>query len=58
MQWIESHAAICLILLFVLGIWPVGFFMLWTLAKSKGMTMKEYAKKHPRRNTGYQGGGD
>ena len=37
MQWIESHAAICLILSFVLGIWPVGLFMLWTLAKSKGI---------------------
>jgi hypothetical protein len=27
MQWVESHAAICLILSFVLGVWPVGLFM-------------------------------
>ena len=58
MPWIESHAAICLILSVVLGIWPVGLFMLWTLAKSKGMTMKEYAKKHQGRNRSYHGGGD
>ena len=42
-QWaIDHYLTICLI--FFIGMWPVGLLMFWTLAKIKGMTLKEYIK--------------
>ena len=60
-QWVNSHVIltdILLILLVVFG-WPaLCFFLWWLMAKRKGMTMKEYAKKHPGDGSGRHIGGD
>ena len=54
-QWAIDHTlAICIIAFF--GVWPVGWFAVWTLAKANGMTLKEYVKK--RQNGDYHSGGD
>ena len=55
-QWaIDHYLTICLI--FFIGMWPVGLFMFWTLAKIKGMTLKEYMKKRVGGSTDYHSGG-